>query len=107
DNAHSFGGDPGNVTVFGESAGAMSIANLIGSPRAKGLFRRAIVQSGHGSMLRTTATADRLRARLAEILGTEATAEGFRAKSWEDCARAVEAVSLPNSGLDTREAGGR
>jgi len=107
DNAANFGGDAGNVTVFGESAGAMSIANLIGSPLAKGLFRRAIVQSGHGSMLRTMKSVNTLTARLSEILGVPGTAEGFRTKSLEECARAVEAVSQPGSGLDMRDADGR
>lgn len=41
-----FGGDPGNVTIFGESAGAMSVGTLLGAPPAKGLFQRAILQSG-------------------------------------------------------------
>jgi para-nitrobenzyl esterase len=46
ENIARFGGDPGNVTVFGESAGAMSIGALLAMPSARGLFHRAILESG-------------------------------------------------------------
>lgn len=45
-NGATFGGDTGRVTIFGESAGGQNVATLLTSPRAKGLFHRAIVQSG-------------------------------------------------------------
>ena len=46
DNIAGFGGDPENVTIFGESAGAMSVGTLLGTPAASGLFAKAIAQSG-------------------------------------------------------------
>lgn len=46
EHAEALGGDPANVTVFGESAGAMSVAGLLGAPAARPLFRRAVMQSG-------------------------------------------------------------
>ena len=46
DNAEAFGGDPGNVTIFGQSGGGGKVSTLMAMPPAKGLFHRAIVQSG-------------------------------------------------------------
>ena len=48
-----FGGDPGSVTIFGESAGALSVQLHLLSPMSKGLFQRAIIQSGSGICLRS------------------------------------------------------
>jgi para-nitrobenzyl esterase len=47
-NIAAFGGDPGNVTIFGESAGGMAVQKLMTSPNARGLFHKAMVQSGAG-----------------------------------------------------------
>jgi para-nitrobenzyl esterase len=46
DNIAAFGGDPGNVTIFGESAGGTNVYTLLVAPQAKGLFHRAIIESG-------------------------------------------------------------
>jgi carboxylesterase type B len=71
DNVAGFGGDPANVTVFGESAGAMSIGALLAMPRARGLFHRAILQSGAAHHVTPPEDASRIAARLADILGVE------------------------------------
>jgi carboxylesterase 2/para-nitrobenzyl esterase len=67
ENIAVFGGDPGKVTIFGESAGAMSVATLLTMPRANGLFRRAIVESGNTPNVNSTGTAERIGRRLSEF----------------------------------------
>ncbi|MEE1650294.1 carboxylesterase family protein, partial [Brachybacterium sp. J144] len=56
-NIAAFGGDPGNVTLFGQSGGAMKISTLLAMPSAHGLFHRAILQSGATTAVRSAALA--------------------------------------------------
>ena len=77
DNVAAFGGDPDDVTIFGESAGAMSVTSLLSMPRASGLFRRAIAQSGAGHHVLTPGTAERIAAMLGERLGVAPTLDGL------------------------------
>ena len=90
-NISVFGGDPGSVTVFGESAGGRNVYSLLASPLADGLFHRAIAQSGHVRSVgmdeaynfeRQYPMVDRGSWEVVEALGlseTDTTAEGLRA----------------------------
>jgi len=68
-NISAFGGDPGNVTLFGESGGGMKIGCLLAMPAAQGLFRRAIIQSGPELRGRTPQAATRTALSTLKRLG--------------------------------------
>jgi len=85
DNISAFGGDPAQVTISGQSAGAAAVHLLIAAPEAKGLFARAIAQSGSGMGLPklSLADAERLGTLFAENAGVASLAE-LRTLSVED-----------------------
>jgi para-nitrobenzyl esterase len=91
DNIASFGGDPTNVTLFGESAGAMSVATLMATPAAKGLFHKVILQSGAGANALSLETAHSVAdAVLAEFDGN---LERLVAASPEELLRVQDRIS--------------
>lgn len=72
ENIESFGGDPDNITLFGESAGAMSIGILLAIPSAKGLFHKVILQSGAARNVLSKKTANQVANGILATLGIEA-----------------------------------
>jgi len=90
-NITAFGGDPNNVLIFGESGGGTKTLSLLSSPLAKGLFHKAIIESGSASASpeRTTTleSAEAAGERIVKKLGLEGEKDvlaALRLRSWED-----------------------
>uniref|UniRef100_UPI00403FF02D carboxylesterase family protein n=1 Tax=Streptomyces sp. DG1A-41 TaxID=3125779 RepID=UPI00403FF02D len=94
DNIASFGGDPGNITVAGQSAGAFSIGALLAAPAAAGLFHKAILQSGSTSRIFDRATAT----TMAEDLITALRLDGPEDLLTVTCQRILDAQSTVVTG---------
>ncbi|MFK4152276.1 carboxylesterase/lipase family protein [Streptomyces fungicidicus] len=96
ESVEAFGGDPGRVTLGGQSAGAISAGALLAAPQARGLVRRAVLQSGPPE----TTDRDKVRRmvrRMANRLKVPATAEAFAAVDREQLLRAQADVSRLSS----------
>ena len=104
ENIAAFGGDPGNVTIAGQSAGSVACGTLVAVPRAKGLFRRAVLMSGGLSRLPDLDLARRRAQGVAEALGVAATREGLACVD-PDAIVAAQSARSPRS--DDRGGGER
>ena len=102
-NIAGFGGDPGNVTIFGESGGGAKVSYLMAMPSARGLFHRAVVQSGPGVRAVPAERADALRRDLYGALGLEdGDVAGLRAAPYAKVLEAAYAAEKkqPGAGFD-------
>jgi para-nitrobenzyl esterase len=92
DNIGAFGGDPHNVTIFGESAGASAVVTLMAMPAAKGLFHRVIAQSGTGVALTPAQASNLTDIYLSELGLTSKEAQRLRDIPAEDLLKAQTRV---------------
>jgi para-nitrobenzyl esterase len=105
ENIEQFGGDPDNVTIFGESAGAMSVGTLLALPQAQGRFHKAILQSGAASNVLDVDTAAGYTTELLHILGLPhadvTTLQGLEVEQLLGAHRSLTAAH-PRAGLISR-----
>ena len=95
DNIAAFGGDPAKVTIFGESAGGAAVTQLMVAPAARGLFHRAVVQSGLGRQRSALLAEDRPGRPSAQSLGVVfARSAGLGAETTPEALRALPAERL-------------
>jgi len=104
DNIASFGGDPGNVTIFGQSGGAGKVSTLLGMPAAQGLFHRAIAQSGSAVTSMPASAATENAEAFMSRLGLKATQVDELQKL--PMQRLLDAIPAPN-GAGERAGRGR
>jgi para-nitrobenzyl esterase len=102
-NIAEFGGDPGNVTIFGQGGGAQKVIWLLASPMANGLFHRAIVESGtnrnqadNNTRVDTQAEAYKVSEKFTATIGTNKLSE-LRARTWQ---QVVDAMPPPPAGAE-------
>lgn len=95
DNIGVFGGDPDNVTLFGESAGGMSIGSLMSMPSAKGKFHKAILESGAGNTVSSLEESVEIASQFLDILGLNGNdADSFRSLTTEEILGAQQKLGI-------------